>query len=391
MDTAGETIRHKKRVPSKVKWTYLFVIGALIFSIAIQLSSAFLFHIPRTGTYKALADFWEIALLGLPILVFFLATKEKPRAVFQFHAVSFKNIAYIVLLAILFIPISGAIGQVSRLVFPNPVLQNAMRNAVSAYPLWLALIIVALQPALLEELFFRGIVRDGFDSYPLKRQALLVGICFGLFHLNFAQIFYAAVLGVLMVYIFYYTRSIIASMVFHFATNGIDVTISHLLVSRASTTVTAAAKTVTANPYSAGSLIGAVISLGILLAIFIPLVRVTYQSFVRYNKIRLGMTDSVPPLLPAPTVPVYAQYVPAEMQPAARAATPATSPPPTQPPVSEQRNIAAASSEGLGPLAAPATPPTKEPRLFTPLLITAIIIAVSFATFVQIYDTLIIR
>ena len=406
----------EEHAASKVRRTYLFVIGVLLFAVAIQLSSSFLFHIPRTGAYRIAEDLWEIILLGLPILLFFLITKEKPREVFQFHKVSFKNIAYVVLLAILFIPISGAIGTVSQLVFPNPVLENAMRVTTSQYSLWFALVVATLQPALFEELFFRGIVRDGFDSYPLKRQALLVGICFGLFHLNFSQMFYAAVLGVLMVYIFYYTRSIIATMVFHFATNGIDVTLSHLLASRASAMTAATVHVLAATPYSMTSLI--VVDVGILLAIFIPLARAVYRSFVKYNKRRLGMIDPAVPLpvtaagsdqssgVPVVTqgsVPVHAQYDPADVQASIHVAVPATqaapvvAPSSAQPAISEQHDATATattavtSPENPEPLSPSAAPPVKRQRLFSPLLIVVFVIAIGYATFVQVYDTLIIR
>jgi len=428
----NKTIEHEKHAASKIKRTYLFVIGVLLWEIAYQLIFHFL-YLPQTSLVKLTIDFREVFILGIPILLFFFITKAKLRDVFQFHKVSFKNIAYVVLLTLLFIPLAGTISVVSRLIFPNPVLLSHDKTYTTA-ALWFMFISLALQPALLEELTFRGIVRDGFSDYPLKRQALLVGICFGLFHLNFDQFFYTAVFGFLMVYILYYTRSIIATMLFHFLNNGASTLASYLSRAHLTSSASAVATTMSTTPISV--VIAGLIILAFFFAFTGTIFWLAYRSFVRYNKIRLGMIDPVAPssvmapgsdpaVVVQSSVPVYAQYAPAEVQATIRVAAPAASPPPAvqssipvyaqyapagmqakvlvaapavevdppsaQPAVSEQHGATAALPEGSEPLPTPATTPTEGPRLFTPLFIVVLVIGLGFATFVQIYDTLIIR
>ncbi|MCL2881860.1 MAG: CPBP family intramembrane metalloprotease [Coriobacteriia bacterium] len=337
-----------EHITSKIKRTYLFVIGILLLGISVQLIFYF-FHIPKNHLTTLLVDFREVTVLGIPLLLFFLITKEKPRDVFLFHKISFRNIIYVVLLVLLFVPLSIAISTVTRIIFPNPILQSPARTYTST-AFWFMLIAIALQPALLEELAFRGIVHDGFSDYPLKKQALLVGLCFGFFHLNFNQFFYTVVLGFLVVFILYYTQSIIATMLFHFLYNGIATLASFL--SRAHLASNAPTTTSTTQIASLTS--------ALVLAVFAgALFWWIYQSFVKYNRKRLGMN----PPVSVPVVPIYYPGAPA----------PIVGPPAPQP-----------STNFLEP-----TP--KKQRLFTPLLIVTMAIAIGFATFVQIYDTLIIR
>lgn len=91
----------------------------------------------------------------------------------------------------------------------------------------LYLMIAALLPAVCEELFFRGFVLTGLqlERYPI------IAICvsslmFGIFHMNVFQLITGIVLGGVLGFVTYKSKSIYPAMVLHFMNNAIAILIS---------------------------------------------------------------------------------------------------------------------------------------------------------------------
>ncbi len=85
------------------------------------------------------------------------------------------------------------------------------------------LIIIALIPAIGEELTFRGVIQQSFVKY-LKNEHVsvwLAAIIFSAIHLQFYGFFPRMFLGVLLGYIFLYGKSLIASIFCHFMNNAV--------------------------------------------------------------------------------------------------------------------------------------------------------------------------
>ena len=67
-----------------------------------------------------------------------------------------------------------------------------------------------------EELVFRGMVfRTLRKGFPFAVAALLSGICFGIYHMNWVQGVYASCLGVVLAFVYERTRSILGAVLFH--------------------------------------------------------------------------------------------------------------------------------------------------------------------------------
>lgn len=79
-------------------------------------------------------------------------------------------------------------------------------------------IAVLLAPAI-EEMLFRKILIDRIRKYGNVTAILLSGIMFGLFHGNFTQVFYAALLGILFAYIYVKTGNILYTIGLHIMVN----------------------------------------------------------------------------------------------------------------------------------------------------------------------------
>lgn len=90
--------------------------------------------------------------------------------------------------------------------------------------IWLELIGVAVMPALIEELIYRGVIYRGFRRFvkPVWA-ALLSALVFGIMHMNVVQFVYAFLLGLLLAWVYEAYRSILAPMLMHLAANAFSV------------------------------------------------------------------------------------------------------------------------------------------------------------------------
>lgn len=73
---------------------------------------------------------------------------------------------------------------------------------------------------LFEEMFFRGIILEGFLSkYSVKKAVLLSSIFFGLIHLYLFQKLHAFLLGIITGWYYSRTRNLLSCMIIHFLNN----------------------------------------------------------------------------------------------------------------------------------------------------------------------------
>lgn len=107
--------------------------------------------------------------------------------------------------------------------------------------LWMTLFNVALIPAFCEEILFRGYALRSFQKSwgPLAAIAV-TGVIFGLFHLEPVNFLPLAMIGIILAYITWATRSIFPAMIAHFTNNalGILLAIYYPDTALASTTAT---------------------------------------------------------------------------------------------------------------------------------------------------------
>jgi len=84
-------------------------------------------------------------------------------------------------------------------------------------------IMIVVAGPLFEEILFRGMILDGFlKRYSPWKAILWSSLIFGLFHLNPWQFIPAFILGVLMGYVYWKTRSLWLCIFIHFINNGLS-------------------------------------------------------------------------------------------------------------------------------------------------------------------------
>jgi sodium transport system permease protein len=119
-------------------------------------------------------------------------------------------------------------------VFPH-LLESAkiLNEAINirSNSLLISLVLYALTPAICEELLFRGILLSSFKKkFPMKTAVVLVAVLFALFHFSVFRIVPTIIIGIVLTFIVYKTKSIYLGMIGHFLNNGIAVIKEYLLV-----------------------------------------------------------------------------------------------------------------------------------------------------------------
>jgi sodium transport system permease protein len=98
-----------------------------------------------------------------------------------------------------------------------------------AAPLWQALAVIALAPAICEELAFRGFILSGLRRMGHKWGAiLLTSAIFGLAHGILQQSIGAAAIGVVIGYVAVKTGSLLPGVLYHAVHNGLSVSLGRL-------------------------------------------------------------------------------------------------------------------------------------------------------------------
>lgn len=169
----------------------------------------------------------QILFLFVPTIIYFIVTKENVVDTLSLKKLPLKDILMVMVIALFCQPVAWFLSYTSGLFFPNKVAE--VFKVVSGLPYIVLLFVMAVVPAVFEEITIRGIVLRGYKDKSILTAGLFTGLIFGMLHLNAQQFLYAAALGVLLAYLVRITGSIYSSILCHFLFNGFQVTMSKLM------------------------------------------------------------------------------------------------------------------------------------------------------------------
>jgi sodium transport system permease protein len=99
--------------------------------------------------------------------------------------------------------------------------------------LWLGLLVIAVVPAVCEEVAFRGFILSGLQSsYRTGTAIVLSALLFGFLHVLlslFQQLFNATLLGIVLGYLAVRSRSLLPGILFHLIHNGLALVMSRVV------------------------------------------------------------------------------------------------------------------------------------------------------------------
>ena len=107
---------------------------------------------------------------------------------------------------------------------------TALLEQSNIWDFFVNMIMIAIIPAIGEELFFRGVIQQLFQRwFNNSHSAIIVtAIIFSAFHMQFFGFFPRLLLGAILGYLFYWTNSLWVPILTHFINNGMAVVVGFL-------------------------------------------------------------------------------------------------------------------------------------------------------------------
>ena len=210
--------------------------NAVLCGIIILLAKFFLdMVVPPVGTF---AEFAKVTLtillaaIAAPAVMMAVVLTRSPRKSLRFNACSVPMMSATIVAAVLLNPLfTWFSGLVMHLYPPAGDLlkmETAISSILGSSPgLWATLLVIAVAPAILEEIAYRGFILSGFESLRNKWQAiLLTSFLFGMAHGVIQQSIITFGVGIILGIIAIQTRSIIPCILFHVTHNSLAVLLS---------------------------------------------------------------------------------------------------------------------------------------------------------------------
>ena len=153
-----------------------------------------------------------------PIAAYFYFTKKDIRKTLRLNPLGWKNALIIFSFGVSIQPLISLLSYLMSLFFPNPVEQSIA--GIQQSGLVVSMLSVAILPAILEEVFSRGILLSGYHFLGKWKAAFVSALLFGLLHMNPQQFLYAFVVGFIFCFLVERTDSLYASILPHMVING---------------------------------------------------------------------------------------------------------------------------------------------------------------------------
>jgi sodium transport system permease protein len=175
----------------------------------------------------------QLAVFFVPILLMALVLTSSPRKTLSLNLPKWRTIPAALMLAVFLHPLAIVLQSALTQLYP---ISEEMKKSLEKISqilnqgnIWQLLIVIAVLPALCEELAFRGFILSGFRHIGRKWRAIaLTAFFFGVIHGILQQSLLACLLGVVLGFLAVQSESILPCIVFHLAHNSLAVLNSRL-------------------------------------------------------------------------------------------------------------------------------------------------------------------
>lgn len=242
-----------------------FSVNVIIFLILSLVASGIIAAFSLVGSDGATYVSLLVSPLAIAItsLIFFKVTKSPVREILPFKT---KPKYYLIGLLLIF-GLLFSLSSLNDLLVKLFELMGYKRKGIplpdfSGWNVIPALIVIAVIPAIAEEILFRGIILNSTENDAGSLLSVVfVGLCFSLYHGSVEQTIYQFICGCLFAFLAVRSRSIAPSVVIHFINNALIIILCACGCSDMTTgeLVFPLAVQITLTVLSAVSLIGAVI------------------------------------------------------------------------------------------------------------------------------------
>ncbi len=224
--------------------------GGLIFDLKMEDLKSILtnLHDPvYVGYLKYVQTISSIGLFVVSSIIIATLLSEKPFVFLKLNILPQGIMTFLVIMLMFFsLPLNNFLGYLNaQLQLPEFLswLQNYFENkeadgikimnsflAINSFRgLLINIFVIAVIPALGEELFFRGILQDILARWTKSNHwgVIITGLAFALLHFQFLSLLPRIVQGILLGYLFLWTKSLWYPIIAHFINNAVAVVFYH--------------------------------------------------------------------------------------------------------------------------------------------------------------------
>lgn len=213
------------------------VAGAVCCGMVILLIRFFLgLALPQpTGFqgFAVLAAVTQLVVIATPALLMTVMLTTSPAQTLLLRRPAWPTIPAAAILAVALQPLANLVQR--GVIWLYPVGEEVQRTIQALEdlfrqgPAWQSLVVVALMPAVCEELAFRGFILSGFRHLGHRWRAIVyAAVLFGLTHTILQQSIVACLIGIVIGLIAVQSGSIFPAMAFHFVHNGLTLSLARL-------------------------------------------------------------------------------------------------------------------------------------------------------------------
>jgi sodium transport system permease protein len=199
--------------------------GVLILLVQFFMNVTLARHMVQ-ASFEVVALVTQLAAIATPALLMTVMLARSPRQTLLLRLPTLAAVPLAVLLAVSLHPVANALQTVVVQLYPlsDTVKQQLEGLLGRSESLGLLLFVVAVVPALCEELAFRGFILSGLRHLGHTRRAIaLSAIFFGLAHTIFQQSILAFIMGLVLGYLAVQTGSLLPGVLFHMTHNALGV------------------------------------------------------------------------------------------------------------------------------------------------------------------------
>ena len=167
------------------------------------------------------------SLIFVPTVLYLFIMRKHVKDIIWFRKFHPLTLLLLPPLVLFMEPLITLLNAISMLFVRNEI-SNAASALVDHNTLGTSLFFMAFLPCVIEELAYRGVMFGSFHEAGRLKAILMSGFLFGLMHMNFNQMAYAVVIGLIFGFVVEATGSIIPTMIMHFLINGFSVVIKHI-------------------------------------------------------------------------------------------------------------------------------------------------------------------
>lgn len=198
----------------------------IIMLLQLFLPIHILFRVLNITDIRLMLAINHIIVFILPAIIYLLFTKQSLKKVLRLNKLNMKDSILVICLAFVCQPIMIFFSLISQFFFKNEI--GSFVEQIVGTPYWILLLLIAVLPAITEEITIRGIVLSGYDNKNTYLACIVSGLLFGIMHLDPQQFLYATALGFILALVVRITNSIFASVIMHFIINGTSITIQKI-------------------------------------------------------------------------------------------------------------------------------------------------------------------